>query len=83
MCHLAQTGLSDELLLEMCVSARPIMVFKKQLKDNSRKYMEIFEATGVSGGRLRGRMLYRFAIIKTELRRLFQNANEKEAQISS
>jgi pilus assembly protein CpaF len=66
MCHLAQTGLSDELRLEMCVSAWPSMVFKKQLKDNSRKYMEIFEATGVSGGRLKGRMLYRFAISQTE-----------------
>ncbi|MPM08128.1 hypothetical protein SDC9_54440 [bioreactor metagenome] len=66
MCHLAQTGLSDELLLEMCVSAWPIMVFKKQLKDNSRKYMEVFEATGVENGRLQGRMLYRFVICGTE-----------------
>jgi len=66
MCHLAKTGLSDELLLEMCVSAWPIMVYKKQLKDNSRKYMEIFEATGVSGGKLKGRMLFRFVISKTE-----------------
>jgi pilus assembly protein CpaF len=66
MCHLAQTGLSDELLLEMCAGAWPIMVFKKQLKDNSRKYMEIFEATGVENGRLQGRMLYRFVIQGTE-----------------
>jgi pilus assembly protein CpaF len=35
MCHSAQTGLSDELLLEMCAGAWPIMVYKKQLKDNS------------------------------------------------
>jgi len=62
MCHLAQTGLSDERLLEMCVSAWPIMVFKKQLKDNTRKYMEIFEATGVKNGRLRGTVLYKFVI---------------------
>ena len=66
MCHSAQTGLSDTHLLEMCVGAWPIMVFKKQLKDNSRKYMEIFEATGVEGGRLQGRMLYRFVISETE-----------------
>lgn len=66
MCHLAQTGLPDELLLEMCVDAWPIMVFKKQLKDNSRKYMEVFEATGIENGRLQGRMLYRFVIGKTE-----------------
>mgnify|MGYP000869667175 CR=1 FL=1 len=62
MCHLAQTGLSDEHLLEMCTGAWPIMVFKKQLKDNSRKYMEVFEATGIVNGRLQGRMLYRFVI---------------------
>ena len=66
MCHLAQTGLSDELLLEMCVGAWPIMVFKKQLKDNSRKYMEVFEAIGVENGKLQGQMLYRFAISRTE-----------------
>lgn len=66
MCHLAQTGLSDELLLEMCAGAWPVMVFKKQLKDNSRKYMEIFEATGVENGKLQGRMLYRFVIDATE-----------------
>lgn len=66
MCHSAQTGLSDELLLEMCVGAWPIMVFKKQLKDNSRKYMEVFEATGAENGKLQGRMLYRFIISETE-----------------
>jgi pilus assembly protein CpaF len=66
MCHLAQTGLSDELLLEMCAGAWPIMVFKKQLKDNSRKYMEIFEATGVEAGKLKGRLLFKFVISETE-----------------
>ena len=66
MCHLANTGLSDELLLEMCVSAWPIMVCKKQLKDNSRKYMEIFEARGAENGQVQGQTLYRFAISETE-----------------
>ncbi len=66
MCHSARTGLSDELLLEMCVGAWPIMVYKKQLKDNSRKYMEIFEATGVENGKLQGQMLYRFIVSRTE-----------------
>jgi len=66
MCHFANTGLSDERLLEMCVGAWPIMVYKKQLKDNSRKYMEIFEATGVKNGKLCGTMLYRFIISENE-----------------
>lgn len=66
MCHFANTGLSDERLLEMCVGAWPIMVYKKQLKDNSRKYMEVFEATGVENGKLCGNMLYRFVISENE-----------------
>ena len=66
MCHSAQTGLSDALLLEMCVGAWPIMVFKKQLKDRTRKYLEIFEATGAENGKLQGQMLYRFVISGTE-----------------
>ncbi|MDD3231068.1 MAG: ATPase, T2SS/T4P/T4SS family [Oscillospiraceae bacterium] len=66
MCHSAQTGLSDERLLEMCAGAWPVMVFKKQLKDNSRKYMEIFEATGVGAGKLKGQMLFKFVISETE-----------------
>lgn len=66
MCHLANTGLSDERLLEICVGAWPIMVYKKQLKDNSRKYMEVFEATGVDHGKLQGQMLYRFEITENQ-----------------
>ncbi len=62
MCHFANTGLSDERLLELVVSAWPIMVYKKQLKDNSRKYMEIFEATGVENGKLQGQMIYQFVV---------------------
>jgi pilus assembly protein CpaF len=66
MCHSAQTGLPDEHLLEMCAGAWPIMVFKKQLKDNTRKYMEIFEATGVEAGILKGRTLFKFVISNIE-----------------
>ncbi len=62
MCHLANTGLSDTKLLELCASAWPIMVHKKQLKDGSRKYMEVFEATGVVDGKLEGNGLYQFVI---------------------
>ncbi len=62
MCHFANTGLSDERLLELVVNAWPVMVYKKQLKDNSRKYMEIFEATGVEHGKLQGQMIYQFVV---------------------
>ncbi|MGE4486164.1 MAG: ATPase, T2SS/T4P/T4SS family [Oscillospiraceae bacterium] len=66
MCVTARTGLSDERLLEICAGAWPVMVFKKQLRDNSRKYMEIFEATGVDNGTLVGRTLFKFVISETE-----------------
>jgi pilus assembly protein CpaF len=38
------------------------MVFKRQLPDKSRKYMEIFEATGVQNGEVTGTTLYRYAV---------------------
>ncbi len=66
MCRLARTGLSDETLLDMCVRSWPIMIYKKHLKDRSRKYMEIFEATGSKGGRVQGQMLYQFVIDDTQ-----------------
>lgn len=66
MCHLAHTGLSDEHLHELCVGAWPIMIYKKRLKDKTRKYMEIFEATGVENGKVKGQMIYRFVIRETE-----------------
>lgn len=57
MCHLAQAGLSDKLLPERCTGAWPVMVYKKQLKDNSRRYMEVFEATGIEVRKLQGRIM--------------------------
>lgn len=62
MCNMAQTGLSESKLMDMCVSAWPIMVYKKQLRDNSRKYMEVFEATGQKDGEVVGHMLFSFEI---------------------
>ena len=66
MCNMAQTGLSEYKLMDMCVSAWPIMVFKRRLRDKSRKYMEIFEATGQINGDVIGTMLYSFDITGAE-----------------
>ena len=67
MCHTAGTRLSDKQLLEMCAGAWPVVVFQKQLKDHSRKIMEVYEATGVDGeGQLRGNMLYAFTVEGTD-----------------
>ena len=63
MCLQAGTTLSEERLLRMIVEAFPIMVYKSKLPDGSRKYMEIFEATGVdTGGVLRGNNIFMFDV---------------------
>jgi pilus assembly protein CpaF len=62
MCLEAGTSLSEERLLKNIVEAFPIMLFKMQLPDKSRKYMEIFEATGVENGEVPGNTLYKYVI---------------------
>ncbi len=62
MCLEAGTALSEERLLKNIVEAFPIMLFKMQLPDNSRKYMEIFEATGVQNGEVAGNTLFEYAV---------------------
>lgn len=60
MCQEADTKLSEELIMTMIMEAFPIVVFKKQLQDKSRKYMEIIEPTGYTDGRLKYNTLFRF-----------------------
>ena len=62
MCLEAGTTLSEERLLKNIVDAFPIMLFKMQLPDGSRKYVEIFEATGTLNGEVVGNTLYRFVV---------------------
>lgn len=62
MCLEAGTSLSEERLLKNIVEAFPIMLFKMQLPDKSRKYMEIFEATGVKNGEVIGNTLFKYAV---------------------
>lgn len=62
MCLEAGTSLSEGRLLKNIVEAFPIMLFKMQLPDKSRKYMEIFEATGVKNGEVTGSTLYKYVI---------------------
>lgn len=62
MCLEAGTSLSEERLLKNIVEAFPIMLFKMQLPDKSRKYMEIFEATGVKDGEVTGTTLFQYAV---------------------
>ena len=57
MCLEAGTSLSEERLMKNIMEAFPLMLFKMQLPDKSRKYMEIFEATGVKDGEVAGNTL--------------------------
>jgi pilus assembly protein CpaF len=60
LCEMANTGLSENSLMDYIVSALPIIIFKERQKDGSRKYAEIFEATGHTGGQVEGNLLFRF-----------------------
>ncbi len=64
MCHMSNTTLSDERLYDMCVRAWPIIVFQRQLKDHSRRIMEIYEAVGYENGKVKGTPLYKFQASK-------------------
>lgn len=66
MCLEKGSTLSEERLLKMIVEAFPIMVFKRQLKDNSRKYIEIFEAISVEDGKIIGNTLYKYKLDSVE-----------------
>ena len=46
----------------MCIGAWPIIIYQKQLKDNSRRIMEVFEATGQKNGQACGNMVFRFVV---------------------
>jgi len=62
LCNMAQSQAGDERLLKMCIDAWPIMIFQKQLKDNTRRIMEVFEATGQKDGVVTGNMIYRYVV---------------------
>nr|WP_229250349.1 ATPase, T2SS/T4P/T4SS family [Desulfosporosinus sp. SRJS8] len=62
MCLEAGTSLSEERLMKNIVEAFPIMLFKMQLPDKSRKYMEVFEATGVQNGEVTGSTLFKYVV---------------------
>ena len=66
MCLQAGTKLSEERLLMNIVEAFPLMLFKMRLPDGTRKYVEIFEATGVRNGELLGNTLFKYKVERHE-----------------
>jgi len=60
MCQMSGTNISTHILMSFVVEAFPIMVFKKQMPDGTRRIMEIVEATGIENGVVQANTLYRF-----------------------
>lgn len=67
MCVEAQTGLSENKLLEFILEAIPVVVYKRQLSDGRRVYSEIFEGTGIEDGRVVGKTLFQYEITDNTL----------------
>jgi len=60
MCQMSRTAISTEVLLGFVVEAFPVMVFKRQFPDGTRRIMEIVEATGIRDGSVQANTLFRF-----------------------
>lgn len=60
MCQMSGTNISTNILMGFVAEAFPIMVFKKQMPDGTRRIMEIVEAIGVRDGVVQARTLFRF-----------------------
>ncbi len=60
MCQMSGTNIYTNILIGFVAEAFPIMVFKRQFPDGTRRIMEIVEATGVRDGVVQARTLFRF-----------------------
>jgi pilus assembly protein CpaF len=60
MCQMSGTNINTNILLGFVVEAFPLMVFKRQFPDGTRRVMEIVEATGIENGVVQANTLYRF-----------------------
>lgn len=58
----------DDTLMKMMVEAFPIIVFQRQLEDNSRKITEIIEGEGYVNGELKYRTLFRYVVDDNEMK---------------
>jgi len=60
MCQMSGTNINTNILLGFVVEAFPVMVFKRQFPDGTRRVMEIVEATGIENGVVQANTLFRF-----------------------
>ena len=60
MYQMAATSIPPQIILSFICEAFPIMIFKKQMSDGSRRVVEIVEALGVENAKVLTRTLYRY-----------------------
>lgn len=60
MCQMSSKAPATAVLMGFVIEAFPIMVFKRQFPDGTRRMMEIVEATGMADGTVQANTLYRF-----------------------
>jgi pilus assembly protein CpaF len=60
MCQMSGTNISTHILMGFVTEAFPVMVFKKQMSDGTRRIMEIVEATSIQNGVVQANTIYRF-----------------------
>lgn len=60
LCLEKNANLTEKMLMTQILKAFPVMVFKKQLSDGTRKIMSIVEGIDYDDGRVRYHTLYRF-----------------------
>ena len=60
MCQMSGTNINTDILMGFIVEAFPVMVFKRQFPDGTRRVMEIVEATGVKDGAVKASTLYKY-----------------------
>lgn len=62
LCMNSDTKLSEDRMLSLIVDAFPVMLFKSQFADKTRKYKEIVEAVGCEGQEVKCEYLFRYMI---------------------
>jgi pilus assembly protein CpaF len=63
MCQMSGTNIATNILMSFVIEAFPVMVYKRQFPDGTRRIMEIVEATGVRDGVVQANTLFRFDMI--------------------
>lgn len=67
MCMMSGTKLSEDLMMKLIIEAYPIMAFKMQLPDKTRKFMKIIEAEDYRDSKIIYRTLFKYAITGREM----------------